>query len=128
MANGGGGYIIIGVHDDGRGLAHTFVDPAFMNNSDSMIRSIRASCHDHIAERIEGIEVHPRNVNGKAVIIVRIPMSGRRPHMVTLNHRTDFMTRFEDGKREMSVGEIREAFVSEPIGMRLDILACVWIL
>ena len=40
--------------------------------------------------------------------------------MVTLNHRTDFLTRVEDGKREMSLGEIREAFVNAPMGLRLD--------
>ena len=120
MANGGGGYLIFGIHDDGHGRAESFVDPALMSNSDSMTKSIRALCHDHIAERIDGIEIRPRDVNGNTVIIVRIPISGRRPHMVTLNHRTNFVIRVEDGKREMSLGEIREAFVNEPSGMRLD--------
>ena len=120
MANGGGGYLVFGVRDDGRGQAQSFVDQALMNRADSMIKSIRSLCHDHIAERIEGIEIRRRNVNGNTVIIVRIPISGRRPHMVTLNHRTDFAIRVEDGKREMSLGEIREAFLNEPIGLRLD--------
>ena len=120
MANGGGGYLIFGVRDDGRGQAQSFVDQALMNRADSMIKSIRSLCHDHIAERIEGIEIRLRDVNGNAVIIIRIPISGRRPHMVTLNHRTDFVIRVEDGKREMSLGEIREAFLNEPIGLRLD--------
>ena len=55
MANGGGGYLIFGVRDDGRGQAQSFVDQALMNRADSMIKSIRSLCHDHIAERIEGI-------------------------------------------------------------------------
>ena len=119
MANGGGGYLVFGVRDDGRGRAQSFAEAALMNRSDSMVQSIGALCQDHIAERIEGIEIQPRNVNGNSVILVRIPMSGRRPHMVTLGHRTHFLTRYRDGKREMSLAEIREAFVNEPIGLRL---------
>lgn len=120
MANGGGGYLIIGVRDDGYGRAQAFSEPALMERPDSIVRAIRSLCHNHISERIEGIEIRRRNVNGNSVVIVRVPVSGRRPHMVTLNHRTDFVTRVEDGKREMSLGEIRESFVNAPMGLRLD--------
>ena len=120
MANGGGGYLIIGVRDDGHGRAQTFAEPALMANPDSVIQAIRSLCHDHIAERIEGIEIRRRDVNGNIVLMARVPVSGRRPHMVTLNHGTTFVTRVEDGKREMSLGEIREAFVNAPMGLRLD--------
>ena len=91
-----------------------------MERSDSMIQSIRGLCHDHISEPIEGIEIRSRNVDGHVVIVARVPVSARRPHMVTVHRRTDFWTRVEDGKRQMSVGEIRETFVKDPIGMRLD--------
>lgn len=120
MANGGGGYLIIGVRDDGHGRAQAFAEPALMGSPDSMLRAIRSLSHDHISERIEGIEIRRRDVNGNTVIIARVPVSGRRPHMVTLNHRTDFVTRVEDGKREMSLGEIRAGFVNAPMGLRLD--------
>ena len=120
MANGGGGYLIIGIHDDGSGRAAKFVDPALMGDAESIRQSIRSLCHDHISARIDGLEVGRRVVNGHTVIIVRIPPSGRRPHMVTLGHRTDFYIRLEDGKREMSLAEIREAFVNEPVGLRLE--------
>ena len=119
MANAGGGYLIIGIADDGNGQAARFADSNLMSDSVSMIKSIRSLCHDHISERIEGIEIRNRDVNGNTVIVVRVPISGRRPHMVTRDHRTHFVTRVEDGKREMSLAEIREAFVSDPIGMRL---------
>ncbi len=120
MANGGGGYLIIGIHDDGSGRAAKFVDPALMGDAESTRQSIRSLCHDHISARIDGLEVGRRVVNGHTVIIVRIPPSGRCPHMVTLGRRTDFYIRLEDGKREMSLAEIREAFVNEPVGLRLD--------
>lgn len=120
MANGGGGYLLFGVRDDGHGRAQTFAEPDLMARSDSMIQSIRGLCHDHIADRIEGIEIRSRSVKGNTVVIVRIPVSARRPHMVTLHGRTDFWTRIEDGKRQMSLAEIREAFLNEPIRLRLD--------
>ena len=120
MANGGGGYIIIGIHDGGSGQAEKFVDPALMGDSETTRQSIRSLCHDHISARIDGLEVRPRVVNGHTLIVVRIPPSGRRPHMVTFGRRTDFCIRLEDGKREMSLPEIREAFVDEPVRLRLD--------
>ena len=120
MANGGGGYLIIGIHDDGSGRAAKFVDPALMGDAESTRQSIRSLCHDHISARVDGLEVARRVVNGHTVIVLRIPPSGRCPHMVTLGRRTDFYIRLEDGKREMSLAEIREAFVNEPVGLRLD--------
>jgi len=120
MANGGGGYLVFGVRDDGHGQAQCFAEPDLMAKSGPMINSMRGLCHAHIAERIEGIEIRAREVQGNTLILVRIPVSGRRPHMVTFDQRTDFFTRAEDGKRRMSLGEIREAFVSDPIGIRLD--------
>ncbi len=119
MANGGGGYLIFGVRDDGHGRAQCFSEPALMSNSDSMLKSIRDLCHVHISEHIEGIEIGKRDVKGSTVILARIPVSGRRPHMVTLDGHTGFWTRVEDGKRPMSVGEIRETFLSSPTGRRL---------
>lgn len=119
MANGGGGYLVIGVHEDGQGRAGCFVEPRLMSAADRMQESIFGLCRDHIAERIEGIEIRTRDVNGHKVILVRIPRSGRRPHMVTRNHRTDFVTRVETAKRTMSLTEIREAFVKEENGLRL---------
>ena len=119
MANGGGGYLVLGVQDDGHGRAKDFVGPAILGHSDSMMKSIRSLCHNHIAERIDGIEIRRRDVNGNPVVVVHVPVSGRCPHMVTLNQRTHFMIRVEDGKREMSMAEIREAFLNEPVAQRL---------
>ena len=119
MANGGGGYLVIGVRDDGQGRAKDFVGQAIMEHSESMMKSIRSLCHDHIAERIEGIEIGLLDVNGNPVVLVRIPASGRHPHMVTMNRRTHFTIRDGNGKREMSMAEIREAFLSELVPQRL---------
>ena len=119
MANGGGGYLVLGVQDDGHGRAKDFVGPAIRKHAESIMKSIRSLCHDNIAERIEGIEIRLRDVNGNPVVVVRVPVSGRCPHMVTLNQGTHFTIRVADGKREMSMAEIREAFLNEPVAQRL---------
>ncbi len=71
-------------------------------------------CLDHISDRIDGLEVKLRTVDGNPLVMVRIPSSNRIPHMVTLQHRTDFYTRYEDGKRE------REAFNQDLVARRLS--------
>ena len=50
---------------------------------------------------------------------MRIPASDRIPHMVTYMNRTDFYIRYHDGKREMTVGEIREFFNKDYFGQKL---------
>ena len=120
MANGGGGYLIIGVRDDGHGQAQCFAEPALMEKPDSMVKSIRSLCHAYISEPIDGLEIRTHDVEGNTLIIVRTPVSGRRPHMVTFQGHTNFHIRDEDGNRPMSLGEIREFFVKDPIGRRLD--------
>jgi hypothetical protein len=40
--------------------------------------------------------------------------------MVKFERRTDFYSRYHDGKREMTIHEIREAFTHDMIGLRLS--------
>ena len=40
--------------------------------------------------------------------------------MVTIKNRADFWTRYHDGKREMTIGEIKEAFLKDIVGRRLS--------
>ena len=107
LANGGGGYVIVGIRDDGKGHAQKY-EP--VGNAEGIRKSIQSSCQDHISERIRGLEVVAREVKGNPLVIVRVPVSERVPHMVFFQERTDFWTRYHDGKRAMTIGEIREAF------------------
>ena len=109
LANAGGGYIIIGIRDDGKGQAQTY-EPSLVGNTQKIKQAIMSLCLDHISDRIDGLEVKSCTVNSNPLVIVRIPTSIRVPHMVTFQHRTDFYTRYEDGKKEMTLSEIREAF------------------
>ncbi|MFC1939913.1 helix-turn-helix domain-containing protein [Chloroflexota bacterium] len=119
LANAGGGYIIIGIRDDGKGRAQTY-EPYLVGDAQKIKQAIMSLCLEHISDRIDGLEVKLRTVNENPIVIVRIPTSIRIPHMVTFQHHTDFYTRYEDGKREMTLSEIREAFNQDLVARRLD--------
>ena len=110
FANGGGGYLVVGIRDDGKGRAQKY-EPDLVGNTENMKRSITSLSQDHILERIHGLVVATREVRGNPLLLVRVPASDRVPHMVTYQDRTDFYKRYHDGKRAMTFGEIREAFV-----------------
>ncbi|MBI4298562.1 MAG: ATP-binding protein [Chloroflexi bacterium] len=119
FANSSGGYILIGVRDDGSGQAQRF-EPELVGEVGRIAQSVRSLSQDNISERIEGIEIEERVVQGNPIGIIRVPASARRPHMVTYGRRTFFVTRYENGKREMTIGEIREAITEDTLGRRLS--------
>jgi len=117
LANSGGGYLIIGIQDDGKGKAQCYTETKF--NSFAIKRSITQLCQDHIIVRIWGLEVRDRTVKGHPLVIVRVPDSDRIPHMIKFQRRTDFWRRYDDGKREMTYAEIKEAFERDSVARRL---------
>ncbi|GAI53706.1 unnamed protein product, partial [marine sediment metagenome] len=76
LANGGGGYLIVGIRDDGQGRAAKF-EPSSLGDIRNIARSIASLCQDHIRERIDGLEIRERNVKGNPLVIVRVPISAR---------------------------------------------------
>jgi hypothetical protein len=118
LANGGGGYVIIGIRDDGQGRAVKF-EPSLVGDTARIARSIASLCQNHIRERIDGLGIRERNVKGNPLVVVRVPSSLGIPHMVTFSNRTDFYRRYQDGKREMTYGEIKDAFVGDEVRKQL---------
>jgi hypothetical protein len=121
LANGGGGYVIIGIRDDGQGRAVKF-EPSLVGDTARIAKSITSLCQDHIRERIDGLGIRERNVKGNPLVVVRVPRSFRIPHMVTFSNRTDFYCRYQNGKREMTYGEIKDAFVGDEVRKQLYIV------
>lgn len=119
LANSGGGYVIVGIRDDGRGKAQRF-EPGLVGDTEKIRQSVRALCIDHIKERIIGLEFDCKVIDTNPILIIRVPHSDRLPHMVTLGNKTHFVTRYEDGKREMQYAEIREAFTGDFLARRLN--------
>lgn len=119
FANAGGGYLIIGIRDDGEGHAQKY-EPDIIGDRQKIKQAITSLCLDHIRDRIDGLEIRLRTVRSNPLVIVRIPTSIRIPHMVTFQNHTDFYTRYEDGKREMTLSEIRESFNQDITARRLS--------
>ena len=119
FANAGGGYLIIGIRDDGEGHAQKY-EPDIIGDRQRIKQAITSLCLEHIRDRIDGLEIRLRTVRSNPLVIVPIPTSIRIPHLVTFQNHTDFYTRYEDGKREMTLSEIRELFNQDIIARRLS--------
>lgn len=119
LANGGGGYLIIGIKDDGKGNAQIFKSLP-LDKIESIKTCIRDLCLNHISERIDGMEFESREIKGNNIIIIRIPESVRTPHMVTFGNRTDFYKRYSNGKLAMTLSEIKEKFNGDVINRKLN--------
>lgn len=108
MANGGGGYIIIGIEEKNH-CACGF-SPLSQKEVMGLEEKLRALSQDHISERISRLEIVPREVKGNNLVVIRIPKSSMVPHMVTIEDSSDFAIRHGNDKRQMTIGEVRSAF------------------
>lgn len=107
MANAFGGDLLIGVEEDGEGVA---IDLPGVENTEAEAQRMLSSCLSNIEERISGLVAWPVPLgNGRHVIVVRIPRSHRAPHMVTYKGLNQFWVRHDRQKSPMSIHEIREA-------------------
>jgi hypothetical protein len=119
LANGGGGYLIIGIRDDGCGKAQTYNSNLELDIERTQ-RTVLDLSNQYISERLHGLEVVARCAESHPLVIVRVPNSERQPHMVTYNNATGFYRRYHDGKRTMTISEIREAFTQYSLGKSHD--------
>src|SRR5262249_56805529 len=65
-----------------------------------------------------GLEIDRRVVDGHVVVLIRVPRSARVPHMMKYKNATEFWSRYQDGKAQMTREEIREAFQANPPTVR----------
>jgi predicted HTH transcriptional regulator len=106
MANADGGVILIGVDEDGEGTATAIVP---QKDGEKQAARLVSSCLASLAERVPGLQARPVAVHGGDVIVVRIPKSYRKPHMITFGGATDFWIRHDRQKSRMSIAEVRSA-------------------
>ena len=111
FANGGGGDLVFGIEEhDGAASAVVGLD-SFDPDGDTL--KMESLIRDGIAPRIIG--VRPWSValrNGRRVVLVRVPNSLNRPHMVALKNWSRFYSRNSAGKYQLDVHELRSAFVA----------------
>lgn len=117
LANLEGGYLIMGMKQDTTDRAEEIVP---IENVLQLTQAIRQACLDGISERIDGLEVKCYETStDMGIIVIRIPKSDNRPHMVSKEHRTDFFKRYDTDKREMTIDEIRSLVIANPLNTRL---------
>jgi hypothetical protein len=88
---------------------------------DAEMSRLGSSIRDGIGPRIPGIQQQPvRLENGEHALVLRVPRSFARPHVVTYKNHWKFYARTSNGKYQMDVGEVRRAFeLSESVADRI---------
>jgi len=110
IANAYGGYLIIGIEADKKGIPK---NPINVDNAEIERDRIEKSCLSSIEPRISGLKCKTVQVStGENIIVVFIPRSLKKPHMVTFSGLNQFWKRYNDKKLHMSVEEIRDACIS----------------
>jgi hypothetical protein len=117
FANADGGYLVIGVRDDGAGCAAEFVN---VPNAESARQSMISRCLEKIEPRLNGLDVRCFDVDGNFVLIVHVPESDRKPHCAKPDAEHQyFWRRYVDGNKLMSTAEIRECFEADRVHREL---------
>jgi len=109
FANSDGGHLIIGISDlDGFANAVEGIDFAH----DEVIPKLDAKIQSSIEPRILGVGIRAiRLANGRSALVIRIPRSWNRPHMVTFKNLSRCYARNSGGKYQMDMNEIREQVI-----------------
>lgn len=109
FANAYGGYLIIGIEEK-NGIPIKIYN---INNPDVERDRIEKSCLSNIEPRISRIKCKPIKMeSGENILIVFIPRSLKKPHMINFKNLNQFWIRHNDKKLPMSVEEIRDACLS----------------
>lgn len=116
MVNSGGGYIIIGAKEKGG----TCVELCSIEDAEALCQRINNIVIDGIDERITGISIFPnKSSNSETVVLIHLPDSVLKPHMVKKDNRTEFLMRYNTDKREMTAREIKEMVRGDELEKKL---------
>lgn len=110
MANADGGLIIFGAKEQNEKC----IGFKNINDIEGEEQSIRQSILDNIEERIFEFAVKrftlQNNIN---ILIVFVPSTFNKPHMIKKEKRTEFWKRYGTDKRTMTIAEIRSEFQNQ---------------
>lgn len=116
FANAGGGDIVFGVKEKRDANGKLSGEPEDVVglpgvSRDAEVLRLLSSIRDGIAPRIQGVDRHwVDRPDGDPVLVLRIPRSWTGPHMVTFKNLSRFYARHANGKVQLDVGEIGQAF------------------
>jgi len=106
FANAYGGFLIIGIEEDEKNKPKEFKNIENTEDEKDIFDKVCLSC---IEPRISGLKSKVFKINSINIILIRIPKSLKKPHMITFKGLNQFWIRHQDDKNPMSVDEIREA-------------------
>jgi hypothetical protein len=113
FANAAGGYIIVGVAENGEGRADALVG---VTDAESVRRSMRDRCLTIIEPRLTELDIGIVRVDDRDIIVCRVPESPRKPHAtVPDREHHSFWLRYQDGVKLMTVAEIRDAIAGDAV-------------
>jgi hypothetical protein len=115
MANSAGGDIVFGIRDsDGPDGQNTGIAGRLsgirISNIQKTIEPLSNLIRDCISPRLTGVAMQIVNCSDGDVLVIRIPASWDKPHMVTIGKVDKFYTRTAIGVSPMSVDEIGRSF------------------
>lgn len=106
FANAYGGILIIGIEEQNK----VPINKINIENVEQETDRIEMSCLSNIEPRISGLKCKVISMeSGENIIIVFIPRSFRKPHMINFKDLNQFWIRHQERKLLMSIEEIREA-------------------
>lgn len=112
FANAAGGHILLGVKQPSTGLTPD-QQVIGVNNGRELAASLERLASTSIDPRVSGLLVVPVDLTtGKGCIVVHVPPSLGRPHMVTHDGHRSFYIRHTESSVSMSTHEIREAVLT----------------
>ena len=126
MANSAGGHIVYGIVDRrGEDSKSTGVADKLSGvkipNPQAEIDRLANLIRDSIAPRLTGVVMQPVSCDEGDALVVRVPRSWNKPHMVTAGGVNKFLARAATGKYPMSVDEIGRAFSEQSeLGERIQ--------
>ena len=115
FANAFGGHIIIGIEDI-RNRANR-IRPLTEGDAVRIVNKLQGLAAAHIRPPVYPLEIAPFPMDATQrawVVLITIPPGPSRPHMSAFQGQTRFCIRDGDGKRAMTIDEIRKAFVTGP--------------
>ncbi|MCL4396287.1 MAG: ATP-binding protein [Chloroflexi bacterium] len=109
MANAMGGYILIGVEEDEASADGTPSTVAGIEHGDDEVHWIQSVCLSCIDRRIPNLRVRDIPLaNGRTSVVIEIPNSPLKPHMVTYRNHRSFRMRHGREKSDMNMQEVQE--------------------
>lgn len=119
LANSAGGDLILGIEED-KGTASEVVGLESFD-PDNGILKMENVIRDGIAPRIIGARLLSVPVgDDRHVVVVRVPHSLNRPHMVIFKNWSRFYSRNSAGKYQLDVQELKSVFLaSEGVAERI---------